>query len=131
MRQAAWLGGLLIALLPAASPGKTLATPAGTDPVICDSQRPDDQQDPDCFESGAAVGTLGLGWRQQLPAKVRWLMRRDASELCQQARNEFGERASAPLRNGCIFISAQSCTIITLRPAAPAELGNAVRNCQP
>lgn len=122
---------MLLALLPAAVAGNPPTAPTGADPVICDSQRPDAQQDPDCFEFGAAVGTLGLGWRQQLPAKVRWLMRRDASELCQQARNEFGERASVTLRDGCIFISAQACTIVTLRPSAPAELGNAVRNCQP
>ena len=130
-RQATWLISALIAVLPAVAADKAPAPGPSTDPVMCDSQRPDDQQDPDCVEFGAAVGTLGLGWRQQLPARVRWLIRRDASDLCRQARSEFGERSTATLRDGCIFLSAQACTIVTLKPAAHAELGNAVRNCQP
>jgi len=99
--------------------------------VICDSQAPQASQEADCVEFGAAIGTLGLAWRSQLPAKVRWVARRDAAELCQQPRSEFGERSTAALREGCIFVSAQSCTLVTLRPTAPAELGNAVRHCQP
>ena len=99
--------------------------------TICDSQRPADPQDEDCYEFGAAVGSLGLSWRQQLPGKVRWLMRRDADALCQQERNEFGERASTSIKVGCVFVSEQACTIVTPRPASHAELGNAVRNCQP
>lgn len=145
------VGGLALGSLPASAngPGKhpapalvqnvsgasaMAAQPAPRsedDLVICDSQAPNASQDADCVEFGAAIGTLGLAWRQQLPAKVRWVARRDAAALCQQPRSEFGERSSAALRDGCIFISAQSCTLVTLRPTPPAELGNAVRHCQP
>lgn len=127
-------GGPLMAGPPVASPAAPPAkapTAAQGNLVICDSQRPADQQDEDCVEFGAAVGTLGLSWRQQLPGKVRWLMRRDADALCQQERTEFGERASASVKEGCVFVSDQACTIVTSRAASHAELGNAVRNCQP
>lgn len=103
--------------------------------VICDNPRPADAETKaeadDCVEFGAAVGQLGLSWRQQLPGKVRWLMRRDATDLCQKNRSEFGERTSTLPKEGCIFVTEQACTIVTARAASHAELGNAVRSCQP
>lgn len=124
--------GLLSLGLPlwAAAPAK-MPLAAEDALVICDNQRPADSQDEDCVEFGAALGTLGLSWRQQLPGKVRWLMRRDAADLCQQTRSEFGDRASGSLKEGCVFVSGETCTIVTARVTSHAELGNAVRNCQP
>jgi len=114
---------------PAKAPVTDLAKEP-VDPVICDSRASAQTENPDCVEFGAAIGTLGLSWRQQMPDKVRWLMRRDALELCQQNRSEWGDRATA-LRDGCVFVSSQACTIVTARPVAHAELGNAVRECKP
>ena len=85
----------------------------------------------DCFEFGAAVGELGLGWRQKLPGQVRWLNRKDADSLCQQAESELGKQVDGRVPDGCVFLTPHACTIVTAGQISPAVLGNAVRHCVP
>ncbi|PUE07661.1 hypothetical protein B9Z33_11825 [Limnohabitans sp. T6-20] len=85
----------------------------------------------DCVEFGAAVGELGLDWRQKLPAKVRWVTRKDAKTLCTQKTSEWGQRVGSPLAQGCVFLAPKECTILTDSYISHATLGNAVRACSP
>lgn len=85
----------------------------------------------DCVEFGAAVGNLGLDWRQKLPAKVRWITRKDAKALCGQKSSEWGQRVGSPLAQGCVFLTPKECTILTTGYISHATLGNAVRACSP
>lgn len=82
-------------------------------------------------ECGAEVGNLGLEWRQKLPAKVRWITRKDAKALCGQKSSEWGQRVGSPLAQGCVFLTPQACTILTNGYISHATLGNAVRACSP
>lgn len=86
---------------------------------------------PDCFEFGAAVGELGWSWRKKLPSHVRWVMRKDALTLCEQAKSEFGQKLASQIPEGCIFLAPSACTIVTPGPISPASIGNAVRDCVP
>jgi hypothetical protein len=108
-------------------------------PKICDIPTNPDvtpaasaQQEPeDCYEFGAAVGELSWGWRQKLPAQVRWLQRQDAATLCQQSQSDLGQKVGPAVSGGCIFLSANACTVITPAYLAPALLSNAIRHCVP
>jgi hypothetical protein len=93
---------------------------------------PDDVQQPqDCYEFGAAVGELGLGWRKKLPKHVHWLSRKDAARLCEQITTQFGQKVDSTVPGGCVFIKTDACTIISDGPIASASIGNAVRSCAP
>lgn len=85
----------------------------------------------DCVEFGAAVGELGLDWRQKLPAKVHWVTRKDAKALCGQKTSEWGQRMDSALTQGCVFLTPKACTILTVSYISHATLGNAVRACSP
>lgn len=85
----------------------------------------------DCIEFGAAVGELGLSWRQKIPDNVRWVTRKDAGTFCSQSQPELGQKVGNPLAGGCIFLSAKMCTIVTSGYVSHATLGNAVRDCAP
>lgn len=85
----------------------------------------------DCYEFGASVGELGWNWRKKLPSHVRWVMRKDAPTLCGQAQTEFGQKVESRLPEGCVFLAATSCTIVSQGPISPATIGNAVRDCVP
>ncbi|MGV0960677.1 MAG: hypothetical protein ACOYB1_12675 [Limnohabitans sp.] len=85
----------------------------------------------DCIEFGAAVGELGLGWRQKLPRHVRWLKRLDAATLCQQAPSEWGQKVGPPVATGCIFLAPDACTVVTQGHISPALLSHAIRHCVP
>jgi len=85
----------------------------------------------DCYEFGAAVGELGLGWRQKLPDQVRWLSRKDADTLCKQTQSELGQQVDGQVPGGCVFLAPNACTIVTAGHISPASLGNAVRHCVP
>ncbi len=102
-------------------------------PVQCNISTISDVKAPevteDCVEFGAAVGELGLDWRQKLPAKVRWLTRKDAQAQCDQKTSEWGQRVGKPLAQGCVFLSDNECTILTSSYISHATLGNAVRDC--
>jgi hypothetical protein len=83
----------------------------------------------DCDEFGAAMGELGLEWRQKLPSQVRWVKRKDAATLCTQAHSDLGQKVGSSVPGGCVFLTPQACTIVTHGPVSPATLGNAVRHC--
>jgi hypothetical protein len=85
----------------------------------------------DCYEFGAAVGELGWSWRKKLPSHVRWVMRKDAPELCGQAQTEFGQKMDSPVPGGCVFLAPTACTIVSTGHISPASIGNAVRDCVP
>jgi hypothetical protein len=85
----------------------------------------------DCYEFGAALGELGLGWRQKLPQNVRWLSRKDAHSLCKLAQSELGKLVESRVTDGCVFLAPSVCTIVTAGHIAPASLSNAVRFCVP
>lgn len=85
----------------------------------------------DCFETGAAVGEMGLNWRKKLPENVNWLVRKDAAELCHQTATEFGQRVDSSVPGGCVFLASDRCTIVAAGTISPASIGNAVRNCVP
>lgn len=85
----------------------------------------------DCYEFGASVGELGWNWRKKLPSHVRWVMRKDAPTLCEQAQTEFGKKVNSPVPGGCVFLAPAACTIVTAGPISPASVGNAVRDCVP
>lgn len=85
----------------------------------------------DCFEFGASVGELGWNWRKKLPSHVRWVMRKDAPELCGQTQTEFGQKVDSPVPGGCVFLAPAACTIVSTGPISPASIGNAVRDCVP
>ena len=85
----------------------------------------------DCIDTGAAIGELGLNWRQKLPPLVRWLPRKDAGSLCSQAQTEFGQKVSSTVPGGCVFLAPGSCTIVTANAVSPTAIGNAVRDCVP
>lgn len=86
----------------------------------------------DCIEMGAAVGELGLGWRQKLPAHVRWLTRKDAAAFCLLNQTALGHKVdTAMLNGGCVYLAPDTCTIVTSGPVASASIGNAVRHCVP
>ena len=94
--------------------------PSGTSP------EPDD-----CYEFGAAVGGLSWGWRQKLPPQVRWVQRQDASDVCQKEASEWGQKVGPAVSGGCIFLSVNTCTVITPAYLPPALLSNAIRHCAP
>ena len=108
-------------------------------PPICDIQTtPNDsapsstpQEPQDCYEFGAAVGGLSWGWREKLPPHVRWVQRQDASTLCQQNPSEWGQRVGPAVSGGCIFLSSNTCTVVTPAYLPPALLSNAIRHCVP
>lgn len=85
----------------------------------------------DCIEFGAAVGELGLNWRQKLPDNVRWVTRKDASAVCTQNQNDMGQKVGSLPAHGCIFLTPKICTIVTSGYISHAMLGNAVRDCAP
>ena len=85
----------------------------------------------DCAEFGAAVGELGLEWRQKLPPKVRWVTRKDAKVVCNQKTSEWGQRVGSLMAQGCVFLTPKECTILTTGYISHAALGNAVRACSP
>lgn len=85
----------------------------------------------DCAEFGAAVGELGLEWRQKLPPKVRWVTRKDAKAVCNQKTSEWGQRVGSLMAQGCVFLTPKECTILTTGYISHAALGNAVRACSP
>ena len=85
----------------------------------------------DCYEFGAALGELGLGWRQKLPQNVRWLSRKDAHSLCKLAQSDLGKLVESQVTDGCVFLAPSVCTIVTAGHIAPASLSNAVRYCVP
>jgi hypothetical protein len=85
----------------------------------------------DCFEFGASVGELGWNWRKKLPSHVRWVMRKDAPELCGLGQTEFGQKVDSPVPGGCVFLAPAACTIVSTGPISPASIGNAVRDCVP
>lgn len=85
----------------------------------------------DCVEFGAAVGELGLEWRQKLPPKVRWVTRKDAKTICSQKTSEWGQRVGSLMAQGCVFLTPKECTILTSSYISHATLGNAVRACSP
>jgi len=92
-------------------------------------QGPEDNPD-NCIEFGAAVGELGLAWRKKLPDNVRWVVRKDASQVCDTDASDMGKKLNTPMPGGgCIYVAAQACTIVTDRYISPAALGNAVREC--
>lgn len=92
-------------------------------------QATDDTLD-NCIEFGAAVGELGLEWRKKLPGNVRWVVRKDASQLCDAQASDMGKKLNTPVPGaGCIFVSPKVCTIVTDRYISHAALGNAVREC--
>lgn len=97
--------------------------------TIANAKAPDVTED--CVEFGAAVGELGLDWRQKIPPKVRWLTRNDAHALCDQKTSEWGQRVGRLLAEGCVFLNQNECTILTFSYISHATLGNAVRNCSP
>ncbi|MFM7002241.1 MAG: hypothetical protein ACKOXU_14475 [Limnohabitans sp.] len=109
-----------------AFPSCTLAAQTGGRAVPNGHDEPED-----CIEFGAAVGELGLGWRQKLPSHVRWLSRKDAVNLCQQTETEWGQKVGPPLAAGCVFLAPEACTVITEGYIAPALLSNAIRHCAP
>jgi hypothetical protein len=132
------LGALVCAALlgeaHAQAPSQELALPP-----ICDIQTtpngtisPSTPNEPkDCFEFGAAVGELSWGWRQKLPSQVRWLQRQDAANMCLQNQSELGQKVGPAVAGGCIFLSANACTVITPAYLPPALLSNAIRHCVP
>lgn len=85
----------------------------------------------DCFDTGAAVGEMGLSWRKKLPEHVNWLVRKDAAELCHQTATEFGQRVDSSVPGGCVFLTTDRCTIVAAGTISAASIGNAVRNCVP
>jgi hypothetical protein len=89
------------------------------------------QKSQDCYEFGAAVGELGLGWRKKLPRRVDWQTRKDAGQLCKQNTTEFGQKVDSTVPGGCVFLKTDACTIVTAGPISPASIGNAVRSCAP
>lgn len=89
------------------------------------------QKSQDCYDFGAAVGELGLGWRKKLPSRVDWQTRKDAAQLCQQLTTPFGQKVDSTVPGGCVFLKTDSCTIVTAGPISPASIGNAVRSCAP
>lgn len=133
-----WLCGALLSL---AQP--VLAQPAlahGSDlPHMCSVDTTREPSSPsgkptepaDCYEFGASVGELGWNWRKKLPSHVRWVMRKDAPTLCEQAQTEFGKKVDSPVPAGCVFLAPAACTIVTAGPISPASVGNAVRDCVP
>lgn len=105
-------------------------------PIQCSIHTIENQKVPteaieDCIEFGAAVGELGLEWRQKLPPKVRWITRKDAKTICSQKTSEWGQRVGSPMDQGCVFLTPQDCTILTSSYISHATLGNAVRACSP
>ena len=105
-------------------------------PILCNVQTASDTVAPvesidNCVEFGAAVGELGLDWRQKLPDNVRWIIRKDALALCSHAQSEWGQKVGSPIDHGCVFLSPKACTIVTASYISHATLGNAVRNCAP
>lgn len=108
-------------------------------PPICDIPNtpegqplPSTQHEPqDCYEFGAAVGELNWSWRQKLPGQVRWLQRQDASALCQQNQSDLGQKVGPAVSGGCIFLTADACTVITPGYLPAALLSNAIRHCVP
>ncbi len=105
-------------------------------PILCNVKTAPNTAAPveaidNCVEFGAAVGELGVDWRQKLPDNVRWLTRKDASALCSQTHTELGQKVGPPMDQGCVFLSPKVCTIVTVSYISHAMLGNAVRNCAP
>jgi hypothetical protein len=105
-------------------------------PILCNVQTAPDTTAPveatdNCVEFGAAVGELGLEWRQKLPDNVRWIIRKDALALCSQTQSEWGQKAGNTMDHGCVFRSPKACTIVTASYISHATLGNAVRTCAP
>ena len=128
------IGGGLLGAVHAQAPGEDLNLPP-----ICDIQTTPDGSAPsntpkepqDCYEFGAAVGGLSWGWREKLPPQVRWVQRQDASTLCQQNPSEWGQRVGPAVSGGCIFLSSDTCTVVTPAYLPPALLSNAIRHCVP
>ena len=132
------LGGMaclvaaLTSLLPGMANDLELANKCNVDtPAPYQALAGETQDGSDCYEFGAAVGELGLNWRNKLPSRVRWLNRKDAASLCQQAETAFGQKVDSPLPGGCVFLAPDACTIVTDGPISPASIGNAVRYCAP
>ena len=104
-------------------------------PMVCDVNTTNTQpsaDDENCVEFGAAVGELGLSWRQKLPDNVRWITRKDASTLCAQTQTEWGQKVGqTSSAESCVFLTPKVCTIVTSGYVSHAVLGNAVRDCAP
>ena len=116
---------------------QTALQAAETDvPVQCNIQTIKGQKVPteaieDCVEFGAAIGELGLEWRQKLPPKGRWVTRKNAKDICDQKTSEWGQRVGGLMAQGCVFLTPKECTILTSSYISHATLGNAVRACSP
>lgn len=86
----------------------------------------------DCTDTGAALGELNPDWRRQLPPRVRWRQRDDATSLCQSMRGDLGERTALVPAQGCVFLLRREvCTIVTAQAVSHAQLSNAIRHCVP
>lgn len=128
-----WVCGLLTTLAqPMLAHGTDLPHMCNADNTQVSGSTSGSQTEPaDCYEFGAAMGELGWNWRKKMPSQVRWIMRKDALELCGQTQTEFGRKVVSPVPGGCVFLAPTACTIVTPGPISPASIGNAVRDCVP
>ncbi len=126
------LGCVVALLVPMSVPA---AAPAEEDPlaslVWCDQLEPSDSPiERDCVQgAGAAIGAIDPLWRQRMPAKVRWITARDALSSCARAEGPYGKMIDRVGDRGCVWLSEDTCTILTAVYVAHAEIGNALRSC--
>jgi hypothetical protein len=83
-----------------------------------------------CIDAaGPAIGEIDPQWRQRMPAKVRWVVAKDAVETCQAGSVDYGKVVAKVGERGCVWLTDSACTILTTAYLAHAEIGNALRGC--
>lgn len=87
-------------------------------------------EEQDCVQgAGAAIGEVDPMWRQRLPPKVRWITSRDAMSRCAGDVGVYGKKVETLGTRGCVWVSSEACTILTVVHVAHSEIGNALRSC--
>lgn len=100
--------------------------------VLCAEVPADAPEDAfaNCIDAaGPAIGEIDPQWRQRMPAKVRWVVAKDAVETCQAGSVDYGKVVAKVGERGCVWLTDSSCTILTTAYLAHAEIGNALRGC--
>ena len=88
------------------------------------------EQTDNCIDAAApAMGEIDPEWRKRMPPKVRWVVDKDALRICSAGTSNYG-RLVGPIRDrGCVWVTEQTCTILTVAYLAHAEIGQALRTC--
>ena len=84
----------------------------------------------DCVQSsGAAIGEIDPLWRKRMPPKVRWITSKNAVSSCSAAEGPYGKMVTLVGDRGCVWLSVDTCTILTAVYIAHVEIGNALKSC--